>query len=152
MISRRDAREIVELVVREVRKRSSPYVTDGKVDLTKAVSAPATGTPNTGGVIADNAIYNRHIAEDAAIDIEKIDYADIALSFLTLLDTPTSYVGQHDQVATVNPEENGLIFKPIDYLEGGYFTSSYSGAVTTNLTEVEAGSFNENLILNGGTF
>lgn len=74
-ITRKEAKEIVDWVLSEVYKRRFPYITDGKIDLTKTISAPISGTQTYGGSIADGAIWNRHIADGADIDGTKVKVA-----------------------------------------------------------------------------
>ncbi len=215
MITRKEAKEIIDFVLREVYRRGFPYVTDGKIDLTKTIVGPISGTQTYGGGIADGAIWDRHIHDNADIQGTKIRLATelvqgvvtlgtggdayvptmsglqstvsgagasligiydseeefvsdnveaalheiltkmYALTFLDLADTPSQYTALWSQKAwipTINQAEAGLEFKPVHYIEGGAFTSSYAGAVVVSETPIDGGSFTENFIMDGGSF
>ncbi len=76
MISKREAREIVDWVVSEIQKRSFPYTTDGKLDVRKITQGTITGgTSVSGGQIANDTIYDRHVNSAADIRGTKIRIA-----------------------------------------------------------------------------
>jgi len=75
MITRREAKEIVDWVVSEIMRRRFPYVTDGKLDLSKSPVGTISGTQTSGGPIADGAIWNRHVHSNADIQGTKVRVA-----------------------------------------------------------------------------
>ena len=78
MISRREAKELVDWVVQEIMRRRFPYVTDGRLDLSKSPVGTISGTQTSGGPIADSAIYDRHVAPNADIRGTKVRVATTA--------------------------------------------------------------------------
>jgi len=77
-ITRREAKEIVDWVIQEIMRRRFPYVTDGKLDLSKSPVGTVSGTQTSGGPIAESAIWDRHVAPDADIRGTKIRVATTA--------------------------------------------------------------------------
>lgn len=78
MITRQEAKQIVDYVVQEIRRRQFPYVTDGKVDLSKTTVGIVTGgTSTSGGQIDEGAIYDRHVNNNADIRGTKVRAASI---------------------------------------------------------------------------
>lgn len=77
MISRKEAKEIVDWVVSELQRRSFAYATDGKLDLGKGGYGGGTisGTPTVGGDIANGAIWDRHVNANADIRGSKVQIA-----------------------------------------------------------------------------
>lgn len=78
MITRREAKEIVDWVISEIMRRRFPYVTDGKLDLSKSPVGQVMGTETSGGAIGDGAIWNRHVHADADIRGTKVRVATTA--------------------------------------------------------------------------
>lgn len=76
-ITRREARELVDWVLREISRKQFPYITDSKLDLTKSMVGTISGTQTSGGPIADSAIWNRHVAPNADIQGTKVRIATI---------------------------------------------------------------------------
>jgi len=74
-LTRREAKEIVDWVIQEILRRRFPYVTDGKLDLSKTSVGTVSGTPTAGGNIADGAIYDRHVHPNADIQGTKVRLA-----------------------------------------------------------------------------
>jgi hypothetical protein len=87
MITKREAKEIVDWVIQEINKRRFPYVTDGKLDLSKTSVGTVSGTQTSGGQIADGAIYDRHVHPNAAIQGTKIQLATEILQGVVTLGT-----------------------------------------------------------------
>ena len=79
MITRREAKEIVDWVVSEMHRRSFAYATDGKLDLGKGGYGGGTisGTPSVGGDIADGAIWDRHVHSNASVRGTKVRLATV---------------------------------------------------------------------------
>jgi hypothetical protein len=77
-LTRREAKEIVDWVIQEILKRRFPYVTDGKLDLSKTSVGTLSGTQTTGGQIADGAIWDRHVHPNADIRGTKVRVATTA--------------------------------------------------------------------------
>jgi hypothetical protein len=215
MITRKEAKEIIDFVLSEVYKKGFPYITDGKIDLSKTVVGPISGTQSYGGGIADGAIWDRHVHPNADIQGTKIRLATelvqgvvtlgtggsalvptmsgllstvsglgagligiydgegefvsdtveealhelidkmYLLRFIDLIDVPSQYTALWNQrgwIPVIDQAEAGLEFKPVHYIEGGAFTSSYAGVVTVNETPIDGGSFTENIALDGGSF
>lgn len=212
MITRREAKEIVDWVVSEILKRRFPYVTDGKLDLSKSPVGAISGTQLSGGPIGDGAIWNRHVHPNADIRGTKVRVATTAergtvqlgtdgealvptmsglastvsglgaslvgvydgegefvsdnveaalhelvsiigaLTFLGLVDTPSNYTNRYPQVPTINEEEAGLEWRPVDYYDGESIGETYSGALEIQRVFVDGGSVTMNKILDGGTF
>ncbi len=93
MITKREAKEIVDWVIQEINKRRFPYVTDGKLDLSKTSVGTVSGTQTSGGQIADGAIYDRHVHPNAAIQGTKIQLAtEIVQGVVTLGTGGDAYV------------------------------------------------------------
>jgi len=78
MITKREAKEIVDWVVREITRRNFSYVTDGRLDLSKSPVGAISGTQTSGGPIADGAIWNRHVHPNADIRGTKVRIATTA--------------------------------------------------------------------------
>jgi len=74
-MDRREAKEIVDWVISEIMKRRFPYVTDGRLDLSKSPVGTISGTMTSGGPISDSAIWDRHVAPNADIRGTKIRIA-----------------------------------------------------------------------------
>ena len=72
--------------------------------------------------------------------------ATASTSFTSLTDTPSSYVGQAGNVATVNPTEDGIIFSSV---EGGGLVDSVFGRI--GAVTAQAGDYNSNLVNNSST-
>jgi len=77
VITRREAKDIVDWVVSELHRRSFAYATDGKLDLGKGGYGGGTisGTPTSGGDIANGAIWDRHVNNNADVRGTKIRVA-----------------------------------------------------------------------------
>jgi hypothetical protein len=174
MISRKEAKEIVDWVLQEVYKKRFPYITDGKIDLTKTVVGPISGTQSYGGAIADGAIWDRQVNSAAAVQAYKIAVSDPsgyfsgdnvqdvlyelflaigAVTFIGLTDTPSQYTAAWSHkgwIPVINQAENGLEFKPLTYYDGGGFSEACAGAVEVNGPVADGGSFTDNIILDGG--
>ncbi len=77
-ITRREAKEIVDWVIQEIRRRSFPYSTDGKLDLSKSPVGQIVGTETSGGPIGNSAIWDRHVAPNADIQGTKVRVATVS--------------------------------------------------------------------------
>jgi len=78
MLTRRESKQIVDWVVQEFLKRRFPYVTDNKLDLSKSPVGTVSGTQTYGGSIANGAIWDRHINQNADIRGTKVRVATLS--------------------------------------------------------------------------
>lgn len=78
MITRQEAKQIVDFVISELKRRQFGYITDGKMDFTKTTIGLITGgTSTSGGQISDEAIFDRHVNPAADIRGTKVRYATL---------------------------------------------------------------------------
>jgi len=76
MITKQEAKQIVDWVINEIRRRQFGYLTGGKIDFYKpTVGQIGGGTSTSGGQIKEGAIYDRHVNDDADIRGTKVRYA-----------------------------------------------------------------------------
>lgn len=175
MITRRESKQIVDFVIRELYKRRFSYVTDGKVDLSLSSVGTISGAM-AGGQIADGAIYDNHINIDAEISDTKIKVVDTndvfanngldevlyelflvidTLTFVDLVDTPNGYpiwFPWAGKVPAVNMAGTALEWKPLDYIDGGLFTDTINGGAVSKRSYVDGGTFVGYEIIDGGSF
>jgi len=204
MITKQEAKQIVDWVINEIRRRQFGYLTGGKIDFYKpTVGQIGGGTSTSGGQIKEGAIYDRHINDDADIRGTKVRYATLAeegvqilgytqdelnstltgsgaslvgvedsgghfvgdnveavlselfaaigaVTFLDLIDTPSSYSNKYPQVPTITESEAGLEFRPVDYYDGGSISEDYAGATMLKRVFVDGGAATMNDTLDGG--
>lgn len=128
-ITRREAKEIVDYVVREVHKRSFVFSTDGKVDLSKSVIGTVSGTLDYGGTIANAAIYDRHVHPSANITGTKIQQATTSnvgvVQLAADLDTASSEAVQGNDSRL----HTAAVANATDH-DGRYYTETEIGADT----------------------
>jgi len=99
-ITRQEAKQIVDWVIREIKKRQFPYVTDGKIDYSKVGVGTISGTASSpDDPIADGAVYNRHINPNAQIEGSKVKVATT---------TELGVVKLADEGEAVVPTSSGL--------------------------------------------
>lgn len=75
MITRRESKEIIDFVIREIRRQTFSYVTDGKVDFSKITIGTISGMQYSGGQMSNGAVWNRHVATNADIRGTKVRIA-----------------------------------------------------------------------------
>jgi hypothetical protein len=90
MITQREAKQIVDFVIQELKKRQYAYTTDGRLDLSSSsVGGVGGGTTITGGQIKNNVIYDRHINTNADIRGTKVRVATVSERGTVELAQPT---------------------------------------------------------------
>jgi len=89
MITQREAKQIVDFVINELKKRQYSYTTDGRLDLSSSSVGGVGGTPITGGQIKINSIYDRHVNTNADIRGTKVRVATISERGTVELAQPT---------------------------------------------------------------
>lgn len=176
MLTRAESRQIVDFVIREIRKHQSTFVTDGRIDLSKSSVGSILGTIS-GGAISPGAVWNYHINPNADIQGTKIrvatdsergtvvlgeagdgtvptvdqltDAIAAGLSnFLSLLDTPSTF-RQVGLVPTIDTNEAALEWKPVTYVDGRKMNEGYEGAIDIAVLNPER-DFTNGIV--GGTF
>ena len=140
MITRREAKDIVDWVISELNRKSFAYATDGKLDFSKGGYGGGTisGTQTYGGDIADGAIWNRHVHSSADIQGTKIRVAtEIERGTVRLagdLETGSGIVIQpddsriHNTTVSAATEHDVRYFTQIQLLSGvldSYYDNRY---------------------------
>jgi hypothetical protein len=141
MVNSREAKQIVDFVIREIHKRQFPFLTDGKVDLTlTTVGTISGGTSTTGGQIGNYSIYDRHVNPNADIRGTKVRIA-------TILERGTVQFAEDSEVSStkaVRADDSRLLGSHLyeDLEDGEYCGSTISGVAGEVLV------FGDHVILN----
>jgi hypothetical protein len=164
-ITRREALEIVDFVMRELNKRLYPSMTDGRLDLTKTTGGTVSGTADYGGSIAGGAIYDRQVHPNADIigtkiriatttergTVELAEYGETASGLAVQSDDPrlytisgagNVYVTESGMIRTISGSDSFLTLTdtPDTYSGGAYkvvtVKSGEDGLEFTNLSGV----------------
>lgn len=126
MITRQESKQIIDFVVREMNRRLFAFITDGRIDL----GQPMGGYFGSGQLAITR--LNNHPR------------------FVPHFESPFDIFGR---VPSVNITNDGVEWKPIDCIDGGYFTMSYDGTVLSTRSEVDGGTFANTIeLLDGGAF
>jgi len=133
-MNRREAKEIVEYVIREIKLRQAPFTTDGKVDFSRYTIGVITGGDATsGGQIGSGAIYNRHINANSAIAGTKVLAATVdergAVELAEWGEIASGLVVQSDDPRL--PIASGLFVQDMNSLYGSITLAGGDGVTVT---------------------
>ena len=126
MINRQEAKQIVDFVIREINRRQFAYITDGRIDL---------GQP-MGGYYGSGQLSITRLSSHPRL--------------VPHFDSPFDIFGRFPSVNVAN---NGVEWKPLDYIDGGAFTSVFEGTRVSSRSEVDGGTFIHTAeLVDGGAF
>jgi len=126
MITRQEAKQIVDFVIRELNRRQFAYITDGRLDL---------GQP-TGGFFGSGQLAKTRLSQYPR--------------FVPHFDEPFDIF---DRYAAVNHTIDGVIWRPKDYVDGGSFEDTYDNVTPSSIDTLDGGTFLKTVeAIDGGTF
>lgn len=132
MINKREAKQIIDFVIREIKKSQFPYTTDGRIDFNRTTAGSiGGGTSITGGQLGNEIIYNRHVNPNADIDGTKIKVATIydrgAVEFAEDLETVSGIAVQANDSRLHDTVCSGSAQHDVRYWTKSQLASTVSG-------------------------